>query len=58
MRSVLGFEPQFTTREAFEDYARHLRPAVPGVEGVSDVVSDAAGGTAAAIARVFDRIQP
>ena len=48
----------FSTRSAFEDYASHLRPAVPGVEGVSDVVSDAAGGTAAAIARVFDRIQP
>ena len=58
MRSVLEFEPHFTTREAFEDYARHLRPAVPGVEGVGEVVSDAAGGTAAALSRVFDRIQP
>jgi UDP-glucose 4-epimerase len=58
MRSVLGFEPQFTTRAAFEDYARHLRPAVPGVEGVGGVVSEAAGGTAAALSRVFDRIQP
>ena len=58
MRSVFGFEPHYTTRSAFEDYASHLRPAGPGVEGVGDVVSDAAGGTAAAIARVFDRIQP
>jgi UDP-glucose 4-epimerase len=58
MRSVFGFEPHYTTRSAFEDYASHLRPAVPGVVGVGDVVSDAAGGTAAAIARVFDRIQP
>jgi UDP-glucose 4-epimerase len=31
---------------------------VPGVEGVGEVVSDAAGGTAAALSRVFDRIQP
>ena len=58
MRSVLEFEPSFTTRQAFEDYASHLRPAVPGVEGVGVVVSDAAGGTAAALSRVFDRIQP
>ncbi|EWT03530.1 epimerase [Intrasporangium oryzae NRRL B-24470] len=58
MRTVLGFEPQFTTREAFEDYVRYLRPAVPGVDGVGDVVSDAAEVTAAAIGRVFDRIQP
>jgi UDP-glucose 4-epimerase len=58
MRTVLEFEPRFTTRAAFEDYASHLRPAVPGVDGVGDVVSDAAGGTAAALARVFDRIQP
>jgi UDP-glucose 4-epimerase len=58
MRTVLGFEPHFTSRSAFEDFARHVRPAVPGVDGVGDAVSDAAGGTAAAIARVFDRIQP
>lgn len=58
MRTVLGFEPRYTTRETFQDYARHLRPAVPGVESVSGVVSDAAGGTAAALARVFERIQP
>jgi UDP-glucose 4-epimerase len=58
MRTVFGFDPQFTTRGAFEDYASHLRPTVPGVEGVGDAVSDAAGETAAAIARVFDRIQP
>ena len=33
-------------------------PPCPGVEGVGEVVSDAAGGTAAALSRVFDRIQP
>ncbi|MER7073390.1 NAD-dependent epimerase/dehydratase family protein [Terrabacter sp. NPDC000476] len=58
MRAVLEFEPHYSTRGAFEDYARHLRPAVPGVDGVGEVVSDAAGGTAAALSRVFDRIQP
>ncbi len=58
MRTVMGFDPHFTTRQAFEDYARYLRPAVPGVDGMTDVVSDAAGTTAAALGRVFDRIQP
>jgi UDP-glucose 4-epimerase len=57
MHTVLGFEPQYSTRAAFEDFASHLRSAVPVVDGVSDVVSDAAGGTAAALARVFERIQ-
>ena len=27
MRTVLGFEPQFTTAEAFADFCRELRPA-------------------------------
>lgn len=58
MRAVLGFEPRLTTREAFEDLARHLRPTVPGVDGVGEAVSEAAGNTAAALSRVFDRIQP
>jgi UDP-glucose 4-epimerase len=58
MRTVFGFEPQFTTRSAFEDYARHLRPVVPGTDGVGEVVTDAAGGAAAVIARVIERIQP
>ncbi|MEO7131677.1 MAG: NAD-dependent epimerase/dehydratase family protein, partial [Dermatophilaceae bacterium] len=58
MRTVLGFEPTYTTRAAFEDFARHLRPIVPGTDGVSGAVSGAAGGTVSAIARVFERIQP
>lgn len=58
MRSVLGFEPKHTTRGAFEDFARHLAPLVPGAEGVSEAVTEAATGTVSAIARVFERIQP
>lgn len=58
MRAVLGFEPRLTTREAFEDLARHLRPTVPGVDGMGEAVSEAAGNTATALSRVFDRIQP
>ncbi|MEO7752929.1 MAG: epimerase, partial [Terracoccus sp.] len=58
MRTVMGFDPHFTTRQSFEDYARYLRPAVPGVDGMTDVVHDVTGTTAAALGRVFDRIQP
>lgn len=60
MRKVLDFSPTYSTRATFEDFARHLGPAVPGVEGVKGVnhaVSDAAEQTAAALARVFERIQ-
>ena len=28
MRTVLGFEPQFTTAEAFADFCRSVAPAV------------------------------
>ncbi len=31
MRSVLGFEPSFTTAEAFADFCRSVTPAVPRV---------------------------
>jgi UDP-glucose 4-epimerase len=58
MRQVLSFEPKYTTRAAFEDFARHLSPIVPGADSVGEVVSDAASGTVSAIARVLERIQP
>jgi UDP-glucose 4-epimerase len=57
MRKVLKFEPRYTTRQAFEAFAHHLAPVVPGVEEVGGVVSEAAGGGAAALARVFERLQ-
>ena len=58
MRKVLQFEPRYTTRQAFEDFAHHLAPVVPGVEEVGGAVSEAAGGGASALARVFERLQP
>jgi UDP-glucose 4-epimerase len=58
MRTVLGFEPEHTTRGAFEDFAAGLRSVVPGTDGVGEVVSEAAGGTVSAIARALERIQP
>ena len=57
MRSVLGFEPKRTTREAFEDFARRLAPVIPGAESVTEVVADVATGTVSAIARALERIQ-
>ncbi len=61
MRSVLGFEPQHSTRETFEEFARHLRPLAPmgeHADSVGGAVGTAAGGTADALSRVFERIQP
>ncbi|MDN5766834.1 MAG: NAD-dependent epimerase/dehydratase family protein [Humibacillus sp.] len=61
MATVLGFEPQHSTRATFEEFARHLRPLVPVAdhgENVGGAVSTAAGGTAGALSRVFERIQP
>jgi UDP-glucose 4-epimerase len=43
MRSVLGFEPRFTSRAAFEDFAHTLGPAVPAAAIVGDAVSGVAG---------------
>ncbi|MDN5790661.1 MAG: NAD-dependent epimerase/dehydratase family protein [Micrococcales bacterium] len=57
MRVVLDFEPSYTTRTAFEDFARSRASVLPGRDGVSEVVSGAAEGTVSAIARVFERIQ-
>ena len=56
MRTVFAFEPGYTTREAFEDFASHLRPVVPRVAEVSGVVSGAAGEGAATLARVLERL--
>ena len=56
MRKVFAFAPTYTTREAFKDFAEHLRPVVPGVGEVTEVVSGAAGGGAATLARVFERL--
>ena len=43
MRSVLGFTPRYTSREAFEDFARTVGPAVPAAAIVGDAVSGVAG---------------
>ena len=52
MRKVLRFTPAYTSREAFEDYARHVGPVVPGAALVGSAVSGTIEGTATAVGRV------
>jgi UDP-glucose 4-epimerase len=46
MREVLGFEPRWTTREAFADFARGVGPLVPGASAVGSLVGSAVTGVA------------
>ena len=48
MREVLGLEPEFTTRTAFEDFTAHAGTGRPGAAIVA-----AAGGLAGSAARVL-----
>ena len=57
MRQVLGFEPSYTTRQTFEDFAHHRHSVVPGVDDVGEVIGGVAETGAAAVARVFERLQ-
>jgi UDP-glucose 4-epimerase len=51
MRTVLGLEPNYTSRAAFEDFAARLRITVPGAEQLGA----AASGAASVISRAFER---
>jgi UDP-glucose 4-epimerase len=51
MRQVLGLEPEFTTRSAFEDFASHARSGLPGVAAVAAGV----GGLADSAVKVLTR---
>ena len=53
MHSVLGFEPAFTSRGAFEDFARTVGPAVPAAAIVGDAVSGVAGTATQAVLRTL-----
>jgi UDP-glucose 4-epimerase len=50
MREVLGLEPQFTTRTAFEDFISHAGTGMP-----SAIAFSAVGGLAKSAARVLTR---
>jgi UDP-glucose 4-epimerase len=53
MREVLGFEPAFTTRAAFEDFVSGIGEAVPGSAAIGSAVSGVAGSAANAIGRAW-----
>lgn len=52
MREVMHFEPAFTTRQAFEDYAAHLGPAIPGSDKVLGALGSAASGAGRLVGRL------
>lgn len=53
MREVLGFEPTYSTRGAFEDYVHGIRTALPGSAALSSAVTGVAGTAANAISQVW-----
>ncbi len=53
MREEMGFDPAYTTREAFADFASGLGPVVPGSAAVGSAVSGVAGTAAHAIGSVW-----
>ena len=53
MRTVLGVHPRFTSREAFEDFARTVGPALPAAAVVGDAVSGIAGTASSAVLRTL-----
>ena len=53
MGTVLGFEPRYTSRAAFEDFARTVGPAVPAATAIGDAVSGVAGTASQALLRTL-----
>lgn len=53
MREVLGFSPRWTSRGAFEDFARTVGPAVPAAAAVGDLVGSVAGSASQALLRAL-----
>ncbi len=54
MREVLGFEPDYTTREAFRAYAEHVTALVPGASAAAQAVQGVAGSAAHAVAHALN----
>lgn len=54
MREKFGFEPRYTTREAFADFARSIGPLIPGVKALDAAVVGAAGGLGAVVGGIID----
>lgn len=49
MREVLGLEPKFTTRTAFEDFISHVGSGVPGGAAIGAAISGLAGSAVNAL---------
>jgi UDP-glucose 4-epimerase len=54
MRKVLHFEPVYTTKQAFLDFAPHVTAIIPGAGAAAHAVSDAAGTAAGAVAAAWN----
>ena len=53
MREVLGFEPRYTTRQTFEQYARGIGSAVPGGAVLGSALSGAAVSAVGALGHLL-----
>ena len=53
MREVMGFEPEYTTRGAFEDFVRGIGSAIPGGAAIGSAVAGLAGTAAHAIGHAW-----
>jgi UDP-glucose 4-epimerase len=53
MREVLHLEPRYTTRAAFEDFARRVPPLVPGASAVAHTLQGATGGAVQVVAHAL-----
>lgn len=53
MRELLGFSPRWTSRGAFEDFARTVGPPVPAVTAVGDLVGGVAGTASQVVLRAL-----
>jgi len=49
MRERFGFEPAFTSRTAFADFARSLSPVLPAASGIDAAVAGAVGSVGSAV---------
>ena len=56
MRAVLGLEPRYTTRQAFETYAEHIHPLLPGGDHVVDVAMQTLASGASIASEVVTRV--
>lgn len=54
MRRDFGFEPRYTTRAAFENFAASLGPVIPGGQRIDAAIAGAAGTVGSAVGELVD----